>query len=81
MPLNTRSIAVSFAVIWFFAIAAIGWIAHLSPFTCCKRALIGAVFAYIVAACGVKVINTILLNAMTKHQMDQQKEKASDHRD
>ena len=81
MPLNIRSIAVSIAVIWFFGIAAIGWLVDLSPFTCCKRALIGAVFAYIIAACGVKVINTILINAMTKHQMDQQKEKVSDHKD
>ena len=75
MPLHVRSIAISIAVICFFGIAIIGWIGNLSPFTCCKRALTGAIFAYIIAGCAVKMINTILINAMIKNQMDQYKEK------
>jgi len=75
MPLHVRSIAVSIAVICFFAIAIIGWTGGLSPFTCCKRALAGAAAAYIAGAWAVKAINAILINAMITSQMKQQEEK------
>ena len=81
MPLNVRSIAVSIAVICFFGLSFIGWISGLSPFTCCKRALAGAVLAYIAGTWAAKVINAILMNAMIKKQINQQKEENSDGRD
>jgi hypothetical protein len=74
MPLNVRSIAVSIAVICFFTIAGIGWFSGLSPFTCCKRALVGAAAAYIAGVWAVKAINAILMNAMITSQMKQRKE-------
>ncbi len=64
MPLGVRSIAVSIAVICFFSLSLISWVSGLPPFTCCKRALVGAVFAYIAGTLAVKAINTILINAM-----------------
>ena len=81
MPLHIRSIAVSIAVICFFAIAAIGLISGLSPFTCCKRALVGAAAVYIAGAWAVKAINAILINAMIANQMKQQKEEDNAGRD
>jgi len=81
MPLRVRSIAVSIAVICFFGVSLIGWISGLSPFTCCKRALAGAVLAYIAGAWAVKAINAILISAMITNQMNQQKEKSSGGRD
>lgn len=75
MPLHVKSIAVSIAVICFFAIAIIGLISGLSPFICCKRALIGAAAAYIAGAWAVKAINAILINAMISSRMKQQKER------
>jgi len=77
MPLHVRSIAVSIAVICFFGVGIIGWISGLSPFTCCKRALAGALLAYIAGAWAVKAVNAILINAMVTNQMNQQKEKDS----
>ena len=77
MPLHIRSIAVSIAVIFFFGLSLIGWISGLSPFTCCKRALLGAVLAYIAGAWAVKAINAILISAMITNQMDQQEGKDS----
>jgi hypothetical protein len=77
MPLNVRSVAVSIGVICFFAIAGIGWISGLSPFTCCKRALVGAAAAYIAGAWAVKAINAILMNAMITSRMKQQKEEGN----
>jgi hypothetical protein len=74
VPLHVRSIAISIAVAFFFGISLIGWISGLSPFTCCKRALAGAVLAYIAAALAVKAINTILINAMITHRMNKEKE-------
>ena len=74
MPLHVKSIAVSIAVICFFAVAVIGWFSGLSPFICCKRALVGAAAAYIAGAWAVKAINAILLNAMISSRMKQQKE-------
>ena len=77
MPLNTRTFAVSAAVICFFGLSLIGWISELSPFTCWKRALMGAAIAYIAAVYAVKAINAILMNAMITNRMNQQKEKNS----
>src|SRR4030042_105537 len=72
MPLHVRSIAVSIAVIFFFVLSLIGWFCGLSPFVCCKRALIGAVFAYIAGGWAVRAINAILVDAMIANQVNQQ---------
>ena len=77
MPLHVRSIAVSIAVTCFFGLGFIGWISGLSPFICCKRALTGAVLAYIAGAWVVKAVNAILISAMITNQMNRQKEKNS----
>jgi len=72
MPLHVRSIAVSIAVICFFVLSLIGGVCGLSPFVCCKRALIGAVLAYIAGGWAVRAINAILVDAMIANQMKQQ---------
>ena len=74
MPLNTRSIAVSVAGICFFAVAIIGWSSGLSPFTCCKRALLGAAAVYIAGLWAVKAVNAILMSAIITNQIKQQQE-------
>ncbi len=81
MPLHVRSIAISFAVMSFFSLAIIGWVSNLSAFTCCKRALAGAAFAYIAAALAVKAINAILIHAMITNQMNKQKKKGTPNAD
>ena len=77
MPLHVRSIAVSIAVICFFGLSLVGWISGLSPFTCCKRALLGAALAYIAGTWAVKAINAILISAMITNRMDKQEGKDS----
>jgi len=72
MPLNVRSIAVSIAVICFFVLSLIGWFCGISPFVCCKRALMGAVLAYIAGSWAVRAINAVLVNAMIANQVNQQ---------
>lgn len=81
MPLHIKSVAVSIAVTCFFGVSLIGWISGLSPFTCCKRALVGAVLAYIAGAWAVRGVNAILLSAIVTDQMNEQEEKDSDDRD
>lgn len=78
MPLHVRSIAISFAVVFYFGLSLVGWAAGLSPFTCCKRALAGAALAYVVAVLAVKAVNAILTDAMIKRQMKRHKEQAGD---
>jgi hypothetical protein len=78
MPLHVRSVAVSIAVTCFFGLSFVGWISGLSPFTCCKRALLGAVLAYIAGTWAVKAVNAILISAIIENQMDKQKGKESD---
>jgi hypothetical protein len=75
MPLNVRSIAVSAAVTAFFGLSVAASICKLPPFTCCKRALVGAVLAYIAATLAVKAVNAILINAMITKHLNRQKEK------
>ena len=74
MPLNVRSIAVSIAVICFFVLSLIGWFCGISPFVCCKRALIGAVLSYIAGSLAVKAVNAVLVNAMIANQVNQQED-------
>lgn len=76
MPLNVRSIAASTAVICFFAASLIGWASDLSPFTCCKRALAGAMVAYVTTVLAVKAVNAILISAMINSRMNQQRGEA-----
>jgi len=81
MPLNVRSIAVSAAVSCFFAVGLIGWCTGLMPFTCCKRALAGAVVVYVAVALVVRAVNAILTDAMIESQLRKLGEKANDDRD
>ncbi|MHC4725996.1 MAG: hypothetical protein ACYS17_02115 [Planctomycetota bacterium] len=81
MPLHIKSVAVSIAVTCFFGVSLIGWISGHSPFTCCKRALIGGVLAYIAGTWAVKAVNAILISAMATIEMNQQEENDSDDRD
>ena len=73
MPLNIRSIAVSFAVICFFAVGFAARLSGLTPFTCSKRALAAALLGYIAAALAAKAVNAILISAMVENKMRQQK--------
>jgi hypothetical protein len=81
MPLHIRSVAVSIAVACFFGVSLIGWISGLTPFTCCKRAIVGGVLAYIAGTWAVKAVNAILISAMATNEINQQKENNSDDRD
>jgi len=72
MPLHVRSTAVSIAVICFFVMSLTGSVSGLTPFVCCKRALIGAVLAYLAGCWAVRAINYILVNAMVANQMEKQ---------
>ena len=74
MPLHVRSIAVSISVICFFGLSLIGWISNLSPYVCCKRAIAGAVIAYIAGSFAIRAINAILINAMITNRMNQQED-------
>lgn len=75
MLLPVRSIAVSTAVFCFFAVGIIGSFGGLSPFTCCKRALLGAIVAYLTVGAAVKAVNAILIQAMIASQVDQMRKK------
>jgi len=62
--LQVRPMAVSGAVLCFFAIGIVGSLGGLSPYPCCKRALLGAAIAYLVAGAAVRAVNAILTQAM-----------------
>jgi hypothetical protein len=76
--LHVRSVAVSAAVISFFAFSIIGSFSGLSPAVCSTRALLGAAAAYIAAAAAVRIINAILIQAMIDDEMN--KEQTGDAR-
>jgi hypothetical protein len=73
MPLNVRTYAVNISVMSFFFLSIVGWISGISPFICCKRAMIGAAIVYIVAIFIVRVINIILLDAIINRQVEKGK--------
>ena len=72
MLFHVRSISISIAVLFFFIISLIGWTAGQTPFICCKRALLGAVIAYVTSTFAAKVINRVCIDAMVQARMNQQ---------
>jgi hypothetical protein len=77
MLLHVRSIAVNIAVICFFTLSLVAWMKGLSPFVCCKRALIGAVLAYVAGGWAVRAIDAVLTHAMIRSQISQQESSTS----
>ncbi len=69
MLIQTRPIAFTAAVIAFFVLSIVGSVVSLSPYTCCKRAMIGAIAAYIVATGAVRAVNAIVTHAMIASQI------------
>ena len=78
MFLHPKSVAVTTAVLAFFTVSIIGWLGGLTPFVCCKRAVIGAVVAYIAAGLAVRAVSAIVTHAMITSWLDKQKDQAGD---
>jgi len=78
MLLNVRSTAIRIAVVAFFALSIISWLSELSPYSCCKRAMLGAICVFFTTKIAAKAINAILLNAMITNKENQKKENNSD---
>lgn len=68
MVLQTRSIAFTTAVIAFFVLSIVGSVVGLPPCTCSKRAVLGALAAYMAASVAVRAVNAILTQAMIASQ-------------
>ena len=68
MVLDRRYVCLSVSVICFFGLSFVGWISGMSPFTCCKRAVCGALIAYAATSVAVKAINAILISAMIEDE-------------
>ena len=73
MLLHPRVVAMSLAVVFFFGVSFICWASDMTPFTCCKRAMVSAVIVYIAAMLAVKAVNSILISAMVEKQLNQRK--------
>jgi len=74
MFINSRSTAISVAVLCFFVVSFVGIFYELSPFVCCERALIGAVLAYIVTSVVVKILNAVITSAIIDSYTNKQRE-------
>jgi len=79
MLLQTRSLAVSTAVLCFFVLGIVGSLSGLPPYTCCRRAVLGATLVYFATAVAVRAINAILMGAMISDRI--RKERAGDNKD
>ena len=79
--LPARSIAVSAAVVCFFAVGIVGSVSGLAPYTCCKRALLGAAIAYLAAGTAVQAVMAILTQAIVASHTNKDKEQVGDIED
>ncbi len=70
MPLNPRTTALAVAVLVFFTTSIVAAICRNCPFTCCKRAVIAMLAAYVFTTVVVKVINAVLVNAIISKQVN-----------
>ena len=66
MLLDPRLTGIKISIIFFFLIGLLGWLKGISAYTCCKRSLMGAVVVYLISMLAIKIINTILIDAMYK---------------
>jgi hypothetical protein len=57
-------------VIGFFALSAVGAVEGLAPYTCSKRALLGAVVTYCAVRTATWAIDAILTRAMIVSQIN-----------
>ena len=73
MPLPKRVIAVSSAVLGFFALSLAGASAGVGPATCCWRAVCGSILVYFAASMVVGIINGVLTRAMISSQLSKDK--------
>lgn len=71
---NTRSTAILIAVLAFFTVAILSYIAGCSPDTCCCRALLGAVAAYFVASWALQTILNIIYAALAAPNQNNNKQ-------
>jgi hypothetical protein len=72
MVIHVRPVAVSAAIVCFFAIAIVGSLCGVSPYTCCKRAMLGAAVAYVAAAAVLRAVNIILTEAMIESRINRE---------
>jgi len=79
MPLHIRPLAVSLAVGAFFALGIVGSLSGLAPYTCCRRAVLGAAITYLVTAAAARAVNAILTQALIADRV--RKESSGDHGD
>ncbi len=77
MPLHCQSISIRIAVLCLFVVSFIGWFSGLAPLTCCKKALMAAFAAYLIAGVIVNILNQILISAFVQSQMETQKKEMS----
>ena len=68
MLFHARPIAVSAAVVCFFALSVVGALGGLTPYTCCKRAVLGAAVACLTVAVAVRAVNAVLTQALIAAQ-------------
>jgi hypothetical protein len=73
MPLPKRVIALSSAVLGFFALSFAGVSAGLCPSTCCRRAVLGSIVIYLAASVAVGIVNGVLTRAMVSSQLSKDK--------
>ena len=78
MPLDSRPIAISIAVLFFFGISIVGSLCEHTPLTCCKRAMIAATAAYFLATLAVRAVNAIIFNVIVTKQTQQAEAKQAE---
>ena len=77
MILHPRFVAVSAAVLCFFAVGIVGSLHSLTPSTCCRRGLLAAAIMYLVVGAALRAINMIVTQAMIESHL--RKENLSDN--
>lgn len=67
------------AVVVFFAMSIVGAVVGLTPYTCAKRALLGAILTYWAASAATWAVDSIVTRAMIASQVG--KDKTGDDED
>lgn len=65
--MHTRRIAVTVAIVGFFALAAVGWVSGLSVYACATRALVGAGVLFVLVRLVSRVLLRIVADAIIRN--------------
>ena len=71
MFIKSKSLAIKSAVLAFLAISMVCQLSQIDAIVCLTRAMLGSIAVYIIVTLVIKIVNTLLFNAIINKQLEE----------